>query len=471
MKAPLVTGAYQARSVIANAQRCVNLFMEMNPKDSPFPFTLYPTPGLKLLGQSDQNGWRGLYTATNGRLYGVCGQKVYAILTNWTMRELGRIQTSSGQVHMVDNGNTIILVDGTQTGYTITLDDDKFETINQAAFVGGDYIDYVDGYFLLNYPAKNEWYISLANQAEFDAVDFASKNGFPDRVVGVGVSRRYVYLFGEVTTEVWFNAGTAAFPFERLPGVFMQYGCMTANTIAQMDGEFYWLARSEQGDRFICRTRQFQTEKVSTFAMDAEIAEYDRVDDAFGYTFEMFGHFFYVITFPSADKTWLFDVSTEQWSEWLSLGQQGELKRHRANCFALAYGSRVVGDYENGNLYLLDPDTFTDNGVAVPRIRGFYHGVDDNSWRIRYREFIANMEVGNGANFEDVPVYLRWSDTRGKSWGNAIESSLGMEGDYIKSLQFQRLGTARDRVFELWWSAPVRTALTGAWVQVTSSRQ
>jgi hypothetical protein len=99
------------------------------------------------------------------------------------------------------------------------------------------------------------------------------------------------------------------------------------------------------------------------------------------------------------------------------------------------------------------------------------HSVDDNSDRISYREFIANMEVGNGSNYSAVPVYLRWSDTRGKSWGNAVSISLGMEGEYLTSLQWQRLGMARDRVFELSWSAPVKTALTGAWVQANPSNQ
>jgi hypothetical protein len=68
-------------------------------------------------------------------------------------------------------------------------------------------------------------------------------------------------------------------------------------------------------------------------------------------------------------------------------------------------------------------------------------------------------------------MFLRWSDTRGKSWGNAIKTSLGKEGEYLTSLQFQRLGMARDRVFELSWSAPVKTALLGAWVQADSNNQ
>lgn len=471
MKAPLITGAYEARSIIASAQRSVNLYMEKNPEDAAFPFMLYPTPGLTQLSDSSQDGWRGLYTATNEKLYGVSGNNVYYIGSNWNLSLLGTIGTNSSHVHMVDNGNYVIIVDGSQNGYTIDLTNNNFAPISPGAFVGGDYIDYVDGYFLLNIAGTNEWYISLANEIIFDATDFASKNGFPDKIVAVGVSRRYIYLFGQLTSEIWFNAGDTVFPFERLPGVFMQYGCMNANTVAQMDGEFYWLSQSEQGNRFICRTSQFQAEKISTFAIDNELSGYDTVNDAFGYTYQISGHFFYVITFPTAQKTWVFDMSNGQWNEWLSIDDEGNLQRHRSNCFAVAYGKHVVGDFENGNLYMLDLDNYTDNDSPIPRIRSFYHGVDEDSNRIRYREFIADMEVGNGDGEDSIPLYLRWSDTRGKSWGNAISTSLGLEGEYLTSLQFQRLGMARDRVFELSWSAPVKTALAGAWVQVSSNNQ
>lgn len=473
-KLPLVTGAYKAKSVLASAQRSVNLYMEPNPKDSAYPFMLYPMPGLTQVASVTPNagaGWRCLYWATNWQLYGVCGDTFYKINQDWSVKVLGTLASSVGYVHMVDNGNDIIAIDGTSNGYQIDLGSDEFTLLSGGSFYGGNYIDYVDGFFILNRPDTNQWYVSLANQTTFDATDFATKNGFPDKIAGVGVSKRYLYLFGELTTEVWFNSGGTTFAFERLPGVFMQYGCMTPNTIAQMDGDFYWLARSAQGERIICRTSQFQAMKISTFAIDAELSEYDQVEDAFAYTCLLQGHFFYVITFPSADKTWAFDTASGEWTEWLSIDSNGVFHRHPSNCYALGYGNNVVGDYASGKLYLLDPDNYTNNGDPISYVRGFCHNVDDDSNRIMYREFIADMEVGNGDGQSSVPVYLRWSDTRGKSWGNRIEGTLGLEGEYLTSIQFQRLGMARDRVFELGWSAPVKTALAGAWVQAKAANQ
>jgi hypothetical protein len=471
----LTVGAYEARSIIAAAQRCVNLYPEKNPEGSPFPFTYYPTPGLTLLTTvtpTTGSGWRGLWAASNGQLYGVCGSSAYAISSSWVATKLGDLQTTSGPISVTDNGNYALIVDGSSSGYSIPLAGNGFATLSDPAFLGGNTIDFVDGFFILNNPGTQQFYVSLANQVQFDATDFASKSGYSDKLIGVGVSRRYVYLFGATTTEIWFNGGGTTFAFERMPGVFMQYGCTAAATIAQMDGEFLWLAQSEQGRAIVCKTNQFTAQKISTFALDNELANYSTLDDAQGFTYQISGHFFYVLIFPTANKTWQFDLSTGQWNELVWLDSNGSENRHRANCHASIYDTSVVGDWQNGNLYAWDMDNYTDNGAPIARIRSFAHSTDDNSDRIRYREFIANMEVGNGEGSNGpVPVFLRWSDTRGRSWGNAISSTLGKEGEYLTSIQFQRLGMARDRVFELSWSSSVKTALLGAWVQAEANHE
>lgn len=474
MKAPLTTGSYTSRSVVASAQRCVNLYGERNPKDSVFPYTYYPTPGLTRLATAAPTfglGWRALWTASNGTAYGVCGSSVYAISEEWALTLLGEIGSESGYVCMTDNGTYLLIVDGSANGWTVKLSDNAFAMIADSAFLGGNRVDYGDGFIVLNRPRTQQWYVSLANEINFDATDFASKSGFSDKLVGSIVSKRYVYLLGEITSEVWFNSGAAAFPYERLPGVFMQYGCAAVGSIAQMDGNVYWLAQSKEGVAYICRSEQFNAVQISTFALNNELATYSDLSDAIGFTYEIQGHFFYVLTFPTADKTWQYDLSTGEWNELAWIDENGAFHRHRANCYASAYGQPIVGDWENGNLYLWDINAYTDNGDPISRLRSFMHGANDDSARLRYREFIASMEVGNGAGNVEVPVFLRWSDTAGKSWGNAIRSSLGLEGEYLTSIQFQRLGMARDRVFELSWSAPVKTALLGAFVEVEASNQ
>jgi len=284
------------------------------------------------------------------------------------------------------------------------------------------------------------------------------------------VTKRYIYLIGALTCEVWYNSGGTAFPYERMPGAFIQHGCVAPQSVAQMDGAIYWLSQSKEGKCIVVRTDNYEAKRISTHAIENEFQAYAKIDDAIGFTMQMEGHFWYVLTFPTADKTWVFDLASGQWTEWLWLDDQGQFHRHRANCFAYAYGKLIMGDWENGKLYEATPDALTDDDAPISRLRSFPHMVDDGN-RVAYREFIADFQAGEGADHGEVPVYLRWSDTRGASWGNSIEESFGLEGDYLKSVQFQRLGMARDRVFELSWSAPVKTALNGAFVQAIPANQ
>ena len=470
---PLKLGAYQAHSIIATAQRSINLYMENNPEDSPFPSTHYPTPGLRLLATAT-NGqpWRQLFLASNQQLYGVAGNTVYQIKADWTMTSLGTIDSSSGFVSMVDNSIDLMIVDGSPSGWTVTLATGTLHKITDPSFAGADRVDFVDGYFILNSKLNpKQWYISLFEASTFDPLDFASKLGYSDPIVATCVTKRNVWLFGTQTTEVWANTGETAFTFGRIDGVFMQHGCASASSISQMDGSIYWLSLDPQGHAMVMRSIGYEARRISTHAMEVEFQSYARIDDAIGFTYQQDGHLFYFLTFPTADRTWCYDLSTEQWHERVWLDSDGNFHRHRANCFAFFNNTHVVGDWQSGNLYALDLNVYTDVGNPIPRIRSFPHLMDSGD-RMMYREFIAAMEVGNGDGLNDpVPVFLRWSDTAGRTWGNAISDTIGKEGDYIRSVQFQRLGMARDRIFELSWSSPVKTALNGAFLEYYKANQ
>jgi hypothetical protein len=354
----------------------------------------------------------------------------------------------------------------------------------------------------LNKPDTGIFYISQSNATTFDPLFFATKIGFSDRLVVAAVVHRELWLIGEKTTENWIDSGAADFPFQIMSGAFVQHGCMAKYSVAQLGDALFWLGRDTQGDRIVLKGQGYQTTKISTPAIDAALYGYSDVSDAIGYTYQQSGHQFYVLTLPTADKTWVFDITTGQWHERMWLDSDGREHRHRGMSAALAYGTNVVQDWETGQIYAFDLNVYTDNGDPILRRRGFPHMGKDGD-RVYYRQFIADMEVGTepGVMLHGIPpsalapdvipdtalapdsivimlgvddgsftaspskLYLRYSDTRGQSWSNPIEDNLGATGDFLKSIQYQRLGMARDRVFELFWSAPVRTALNGAFVE------
>lgn len=468
MRIDLTSGAYVARSIVANDQRCVNLFLEASPGNGgPFPTAHYPAPGLKLLSTASSQGWRGLYRAkTTGILYGVCGTTLYVIADDWTMVALGTVP-GTGIVGMSDNGFSLVVVNGGQFGCQVDLGSNEYSIISDPAFYGSTRVDQCDTYLVFNRPGTDNYYISLTQQVAFDPLDIAAKASSPDWIQVAIVMHDEIWLIGKLSTEVHYNTGQADFTFGKMPGVFIEHGTIAPYSVCKYDLSVYWLSQNEAGDLIVMRGNNYAAERVSTHAIEAEFGTYSRVDDCIGFGFQMGGHAFIQFTFPTADKTWVFDQATGEWHEREWLDSDGNPHRHRAQCTAFAYGVNVCGDWENGNLYAFDFDTYTDNGNPINYIRTFPHMVDNGN-RVSYVRFIADMEVGtlDGSSTDNPPqISLRWSDDRGATYGNTVLMSLGSAGQYDTSIQWWQLGMARDRVFELSWSVPTKTALNGAWLE------
>lgn len=524
MQLALTSGAYQTRSVISSAQRCVNLYPERNEPDSPFPFTYYPTPGLTPLAAALGFPHRCAYRSSNGFLYEVVGPFVYATSRQWVRTLLGTIQNGPNPVSMNDNGLAILLCDGTVNGYAIDLTTNAFAPVSgqAGAFVGSNFVDIIDGFFLLNVPGTSQWYISLefvnfanltgtvspdATAAAFDPLDIASKSGYPDPIQRVIAMHNEAWLIGQLTSEVWNDAGNPDFAFQRLPGVFIEHGTVAPFSVAKQDLSLYWLSQDEQGDRMVLTGAQYASKRITTHAIEAQFAKYATVSDAIGFTYQQGGHVTYQLTFPTANATWCYDVSQELWYEKTWTDANGLENRHRANDGCFVYGVNVVGDFETGTLYRLDPTNYTDFGGPIVCRRGWPIIKNENR-RLSYPRLVLDIEVGSDPNdlapprpqfgqlvftnddggeivfvgvsggqvvfsdYDGIPVKLedlislRWSDTTGKSWGNPLRESVGSTGQYLTSVAFRQLGMARNRVFEVFWALPYQVALNGAFCEV-----
>ena len=468
-------GAYQAKSIIASAQRCVNLYCEINPKDSPSPMTLYPRPGLRTLVSPPVSAKaRGLYRATNGSLFSVCGNAVYGVNTDWSMTLLGTIASGkTTPVSMSDNGIDMMIVDGSTNGYVVNLASRAFSNIASTAFYGADSVQFMDTYFILNRPGLPTIYISLSNSTSFDPLDFASKTGKADAIQSIQVIHREVWVIGSTATEVWTDTGAADFAFGPINGVYIEHGTCAKYSCAKEDVSIYWLSQDDQGRLMVLQGKGYEAKRISTHAIENEIQSYATVDDAVGMTYQIEGHTFYHLSFPTADKTWVYDISNEQWHEQSWIDTNGQSHMHRGAFCAFAYGVNVMADWENGTIYAVDVNVFTDAGNPILFLRSFPH-IESSGKRLIHSQFIADMEVGRivglSSNDPDPVVSLRWSNDRGASWGSPVTQSIGSTGEYLTSMQFQRLGMARDRIYELYWSVPAKTALNGAFVDVVGAK-
>lgn len=463
--------SYTLQSPNVECQRCVNLYPEMDElgtgKENEVA-ALLSTPGLALLLTLAGGVVRGIYTGSNGILYAVGGNKFYSISSSWIATELGTLSTSSGKVSMADNGTQLIVVDGSATGYGLTFAGAVFAVSGDADFLGADQVTFQDGYFIFNKPNSGQFYISGLNSLDFDALDFSTSEGNPDLLVGLISIHRDLWLFNEETTEVFFNSGAADFPFERSQGAFIEYGCDARFSIAKNSNTVFWLGRNDGGGGIVFMANGYTPQRISTHAVEYAIKGYSTISDASAYCYQDGGHSFYVLNFPSADTTWVFDASTSLWHE-RAYTNNGTLERHRADCLALAYGKHIVGDYDNGKVYELSPTTYSDDGAEITRLRAAPH-ISAELNLVFYSKFQLDLETGVGLDGitqgTDPQIMLDFSDDGGHTWSNEKWRSFGKIGNRHKRAIWRRLGASRDRVFRVTITDPVKVTLIGAQIDL-----
>lgn len=464
-------GFYETRSYIADAQRCINLYPEINSDTSASQVTHYPTPGKTLLGTIGPGPIRMIYQASNGDVFVVSGNLLYLVNGAFVGTVLLTLTTQAGMCYAKDNGNYCIVVDGSAVGARIDLSTgvcSAVSTSTDTAWQPAGNIAYMDGYFICNVPDSRQWFCSDVQDQIFEnSLYYASKEGYSDKLVTIAVVHREVWLIGEQTCEVFYNAGSSDFPFARMPGIFIQHGCAAKDSVAQMDLSLFMLSKSPQGQYVVHRIVGYQAVRISTHAVEEVISQYLAVSDAIGYCYQQEGHNFYVLTFPSADATWVYDLTSGKWHERASMDNQGGLHRDIGSAYGMVNGENVVGDYSSGNIYLIDQNNYTENGSAIMRLRSF-PTLELEDKRVIYGKMTFDMQVGVGqasGNFQNPQVFVRWSDDRGVTWGNPVSISLGAIGNYKCQPVLWRSGIARGRVFEISWSFPMFTALNGAWLE------
>jgi hypothetical protein len=315
-------------------------------------------------------------------------------------------------------------------------------------------------------------------------------------------------LFGTNSVEVWYNSGNVDFPRQRIQGACNEIGCAATFSVAKLDNGLFWLGSDARGRGIVYRSNGYTGVRISTHAVEWQIQQYGDISDAIAYTYQQDGHAFYVLTFPTADATWVYDVSTQAWHERASY-TNGNFGRHRSNCQMTFNNEVLVGDYQNGNLYAFDLNVYADHnrtqkwlrswralptGQINDRKRTAQHslqldaetgvglpGITEIPGRVYLTPLIIEgtfnivdeVEIVNSIdNFVEPKVMLRWSDDGGHTWSNEYWRSMGPIGGYGTRVIWRRLGMTmklRDRVYEVSGTDPVKIAITGAILQVSGT--
>jgi hypothetical protein len=474
MKTPILGSAYVARSVNAADNRMVNLFPEIVPEGGKETAFLQRAPGLRKLTTVGTGPIRGLH-AFNNHLYVVSGSYLYEVDTNYTPTQIGAV-ANDGPVSMADNGTQMFVAcNGPSFIYnTSTL---EYKQITDPDFAGATTVSYLDGYFVFIEPdSQRVWVTSLYDGSSVDPLDFASAEGDPDGLISSIVDHSEVWLFGTNSIEVWYNAGAADFPLQRIQGAFNEIGCAATFSVAKLDNGLFWLGADQRGKGIVYRANNYTGVRISTHAVEWQIQQYANISDAVAYTYQQDGHAFYVLSFPSANATWVYDVSTQAWHERAGFSN-GAFTRQRATCQAFFNDKVTLGDYQNGKIYAYDLALYADDDQTQRWLRSWRAIPTGQNTLLRTTQHSLQLDCETGVGLNDgqgsnPQVMLRWSDDGGHTWSREHWTSMGAIGQYGKRALWRRLGMTlklRDRVYEISGTDPVPIYIVGAELRASAT--
>lgn len=488
MKLPIVGPTYQATFADINSQRCVNMFLSSaGPQGrgqeagaENIRYALIPTSGLEVLDTITGSELRCL-SEFLGKVYAVVDNKVYKITVNTTAEtashvEIGTISSSStGTMRSASNTTQIAWVDGSGTGYIYTPGTSTFATINSSDsdFPGGDSIVFLDGYFIVNDPGTGNIYTSAANNGNnWDPLDVGTAESSPDNIVSLETSKGELWVIGERTTEIWFDAGNASgIPLSPRDGLEIQIGCGAKYSVVQLDDLVIWLdsrgyiVQSNVSPIIRDNNSGYNLQIISTEAITSEILSYSVRSDAIACSYNDRGHLMYAITFPTAKKTWVFDYSTKLWHErsWANT-VTGAPEHHLIQHSVVLDHLQLCGGIRSGKIYMLKPDVYTEDDTTISRTRTTAPLYDPDVYGlIGIDNLSVRISTGLAGLGQEPEVAMRYSNDGGFTWSNeTLRRSTGATGEYAKRVDWNRLGTAREWLFEFVITEPVPFSIIDA---------
>ena len=456
----------QGKSPNVTAQRRVNLYAEIQFEQDKCRVAYYPTPGLVPFVDLGATPVRGMHTVSLVEfLYAAQYDKLYQVNAAGGVTEIGTFSTLAGPVNMADDGTRILMVDGSQ-GYYYDVSTGTFSTIADPDFpTGARTCCFLAGRMVVEVPNTGQFRWSDLYATTWPSLNFATAEANPDRLVAVYALNGNLLLFGETSLEFWGVTEDAAQPYAWVGSAAQQWGLAARQSIARLGPSIAFLGRNFSGQVQVCTLQGYQVVPISIPEVDYLINNYGQTEDATAYSYILGGHPMYVISFPSAGRSWLYDAMSQAWSE-LESATGG---RHPGNVGVNYRNSPYVSDASTGSIYRIDPTVYTEDGQSVQRQIVGRHIFRGDPMSVS--EMWIDMEMGVGTvtgTGENPQLRLRTSKDGGHTWSNELWCPIGKQGVYQSRAVFRRLGWARDWLFEVSLTDPVKANFIGAFMEAAA---
>jgi len=282
MKTPILGAAYTAKSLNAASDRCINLFPEAIQSGGKEAASLLRCPGLRKVATIGNGPIFGMYRMGEELLV-VSGGELYSCDPGYNATLVGNTFANS-PVSMADNGYQVFIA-CSPGGFIYNTTAKTLRSISDPDFPGSIDVAYLDGYFPFIEPDSQKiWVTAVLDGTSIDALEYASAEGASDKLIGMACIHRELWLFGETTSEVWYNTGETDYPLARMQGAFLETGCAAKNSIAKADNSVFWVGADDRGRGIVYRSEGYSVRRISTHHIEYELAAVEDLTLVTGFT-------------------------------------------------------------------------------------------------------------------------------------------------------------------------------------------
>lgn len=315
-------------------------------------------------------------------------------------------------------------------------------------------VAYLNLKFLANIPSTNRFLFTDVNPSGPAVIDptYWSSSDNPltteaagDDLVAMTAAWQQLHMWGSASAEVWLDDGVT--PFSPLPQAASEVGLEAPYSIVQADNALFALCTI---DRVRCIVKLVgTTPRIVSEPISNVLASYDRVSDAIGQLVSVGGVHLYLLQFPSAGKTWAYDIKSDCWVPWGTWDRATGTMRQfigQHSCYVKSWNKHLIMSRLDGKIYEFDRNAYTDDGAPIKSYRRTPwedHGSGRRKSSQRLRVKIKTGATVNGAAF------LRLADNGAEEWSPYIELPLYPQGKRDFIIDLTRMGQYESRRYEI----------------------
>jgi hypothetical protein len=448
-----------------NGGRLINCYAEAAPPGSRSKVIWRRAPGLTHAFSTIETEARGSLLV-GSVIYIISGDKAYSVTSSYVVTELTGTVGGSGPVFMARNMAA--------TPDVLIVHSAGMSQINTGAASVSDFSDgdlpavnsicWIDGYFIVT-SAAGKAYQSGINATTFSSVDFTTAEADPDglyRAVALGSD---LLLMGAASIEFYGNAGNATgFAFSR--GPVIPVGLKGPYAVAGFETGFSDNLIYVANDNTVRKQEGYTPTKISTPELERFIEAVTDVTTLEASVFVAAGHAYWVLTGP--DWTWVYDVSTGNWHERASYGEE----RWRGRFGVNAWDKWFVFDRDSEKVFQVSATVKREDDQPL---LWELHSVQAHRFPgkafIKRASFDFVTGVGIDAGIDpiesDPVVRISWSFDGGRTFGQPLTRELGTQGQDVP-IDIFRCGLTNRRgvQWRLQCSDPIELAFIGGAMDV-----